>query len=72
VIGGVVAFISLTLANRIVPYVLAVAASSFIYIAVADLIPGLHKRPEFQRHVQQIVLIALGVTVISVAHAMLH
>ena len=72
VIGGVVAFYSLTLANRIVPYVLAVAASSFIYIAVADLIPGLHKRPEFSATVQQIVLIAFGVTVISVAHAMLH
>ncbi len=72
VIGGVVAFYSLTLANRIVPYVLAVAASSFIYIAVADLIPGLHKRPEFSATVQQIILIALGVTVISVAHAMLH
>jgi zinc and cadmium transporter len=72
VIGGVVAFYSLTLANRIVPYVLAVAASSFIYIAVADLIPGLHKRPEFSATMQQIVLIALGVTVISVAHAMLH
>ena len=72
VIGGVVAFYSLTLANRIVPYVLAVAASSFIYIAVADLIPGLHKRPEFSATMQQIVLIAFGVTVISVAHAMLH
>ena len=72
VIGGVVAFYSLTLANRIVPYVLAVAASSFIYIAVADLIPGLHKRPEFSATLQQIVLIALGVTVISMAHAMLH
>jgi len=72
VIGGVVAFYSLSLANRIVPYVLAVAASSFIYIAVADLIPGLHKRPELSATMQQIVLIALGVTVISVAHAMLH
>jgi len=72
VIGGVVAFYSLSLANRIVPYVLAVAASSFIYIAVADLIPGLHKRPELSATVQQIVLIALGVTVISVTHAMLH
>ena len=72
VIGGVVAFYSLTLANRIVPYVLAIAASSFIYIAVADLIPGLHKRPEFSATMQQIVLIAFGVTVISITHAMLH
>jgi len=72
VIGGVVAYFSLSLANAAVPYVLAIAASSFIYIAVADLIPGLHKRPELSATVQQIVLIALGVTVISVAHAMLH
>jgi zinc and cadmium transporter len=72
VIGGVVAYFSLSLANAAVPYVLAIAASSFIYIAVADLIPGLHKRPEFSATVQQIVLIAFGVTVISVAHTMLH
>ena len=72
VIGGVVAYFSLSLANAAVPYVLAIAASSFIYIAVADLIPGLHKRPELSATMQQIVLIALGVTVISVAHAMLH
>lgn len=72
VIGGVVAYFSLSLANAVVPYVLAIAASSFIYIAVADLIPGLHKRPEFSATVQQIVLIAFGVIVISVAHATLH
>jgi len=72
VIGGVVAYFSLSLANAAVPYVLAVAASSFISIAVADLIPGLHKRTELSATMQQIVLIALGVTVISVAHAMLH
>src|SRR4030065_287834 len=45
IVGGIVAYISLSFANEFVPYVLAVAASSFIYIAVADLIPGLHQRP---------------------------
>ena len=72
VIGGVVAYFSLSLANRAVPYVLAIAASSFIYIAVADLIPGLHKRPEFSATLQQIVLIALGIGVIAVMHTLLH
>ena len=72
IIGGIVAYFSLSLANQLVPYVLAVAASSFIYIAVADLIPGLHKRPEFSATVQQIVLIVLGVGVIFVAHSTLH
>ena len=72
IIGGVVAYFSLSLANQLVPYVLAIAASSFIYIAVADLIPGLHKRPEFSATVQQFVLIVLGVAVIYAAHSTLH
>jgi zinc and cadmium transporter len=72
VMGGVVAYFSLSLANQLVPYVLAVAASSFIYISVADLIPGLHKRPEFSATLQQIMLIACGIAVISIMQAMLH
>lgn len=72
IIGGVVAFFFLSLANILVPYVLAIAASSFIYIAVADLIPGLHKRPEFSATVQQMVLIGLGIIVIFATHSTLH
>lgn len=72
IIGGVVAWFSLSFAEQLVPYVLAVAASSFIYIAVADLIPGLHKRPELSATLQQIALIALGVGVIFLAHSTLH
>jgi zinc and cadmium transporter len=72
IVGGVVAYFSLSFAEQLVPYVLAVAASSFIYIAVADLIPGLHKRPEFSATVQQIALIVLGVAVIFLAHSTLH
>jgi zinc and cadmium transporter len=55
-----------------VPYILAIAASSFIYIAVADLIPGLHKRVEFRETLRQILLIVAGVVVIYFAHATLH
>lgn len=72
VVGGLAAYFSLSFANRLVPYVLAVAASSFIYIAVADLIPGLHKRPEFSATVQQVALIILGIIVISATHSTLH
>ncbi|HEY5682606.1 MAG TPA: ZIP family metal transporter [Sulfuricaulis sp.] len=72
IIGGVVAFFFLSLANLLVPYVLAIAASSFIYIAVADLIPGLHKRPEFSATVQQMALIGLGIFVIFATHSTLH
>ncbi len=55
-----------------VPYVLAVAASSFIYIAVADLIPGLHKRLEWRVTGQQLAFILAGVVLIYLAHGSLH
>ncbi len=72
VIGGVVAYASLSSVQAAVPYVLAVAASSFIYIAVADLIPGLHKRPEASAAAQQIALIGLGVALIYLMHSTVH
>jgi zinc and cadmium transporter len=72
VVGGVVAYFSLSFAQAAIPYVLAVAAASFIYIAVADLIPNLHKRPELRDTLQQVALILLGVGIIAVAHSSLH
>ena len=72
VLGGVLAYYSLSLAVPLLPYVLAVAASSFIYIAVADLIPGLHKRLELRATLEQLVLIGAGVLTIHFAHATLH
>lgn len=72
VFGGLLAYFSLQQAQQSIPYVLAVAASSFIYIAVADLIPSLHRRTHIKETMQQITLIILGVMVIYSAHSMLH
>ncbi|MGD8407928.1 MAG: ZIP family metal transporter, partial [Thiohalophilus sp.] len=72
IIGALLAYYSLADMQDALPYVLAIAASSFIYIAVADLIPGLHKRVEISATVQQILLILLGVLVIYLAHSTLH
>jgi len=72
VVGGVLAYFSLSSMQSIVPYVLAIAASSFIYIAVADLIPGLHKRVDPRATFEQLLLIGAGVLVIYLAHATLH
>lgn len=71
VVGGVLAYYSLSGMQLALPYILAVAASSFLYIAVADLIPGLHKRPEIADTGKQVVLIGLGVTLIYVTHIFL-
>jgi zinc and cadmium transporter len=72
VIGGMLAYYALSDLQPALPYVLAIAASSFIYIAVADLIPTLHQRIEVHATFQQIVLIAAGVLVIYFTHSTLH
>ncbi len=72
VLGAVLAYFTLSAADRIVPYVLAVAAASFIYIAVADLIPGLHKSPQPRATAQQLLLISCGVLLVFVGHLAAH
>ncbi|MDH5447058.1 MAG: ZIP family metal transporter [Gammaproteobacteria bacterium] len=71
-VGALLAYYSLSGMNQILPYVLAVAAASFIYVALSDLIPGLHKRTQMKATVQQVVLIVSGVLVIYLAHSTLH
>lgn len=72
IIGGVSAYFFLNESDVLVPYILAVAAASFIYIAVADLIPGLHRRTEITASLQQLVLIILGALLIFILHTGLH
>jgi zinc and cadmium transporter len=64
VIGGVIAYFALGAAMTVLPYAITLAAASFIYIAVADLIPGLHKRVDAESGMQQFALISLGVLLI--------
>ncbi|MEN6586738.1 MAG: ZIP family metal transporter [Sulfuricella sp.] len=70
-VGGVLAYIGLQSLQGLVPYFLGVAAASMIYVAVADLIPGLHKRPEIKATVQQVSLIALGIASIWLTEVLL-
>ncbi len=60
-VGGVLAYFALQSMQGVVPYFLGIAAASMIYVAVADLIPGLHKRPEIKATIQQVTLIGLGI-----------
>lgn len=60
-VGGVLAYTALSSMQERVPFILALAAASMIYVAVADLIPGLHKRAELRATVQQVALIGLGI-----------
>ncbi|MFA5922536.1 MAG: ZIP family metal transporter [Methylococcaceae bacterium] len=72
VLGGVLAYFSLENLHDSLPYFLALAASSFIYIAVADLIPSLHTKTDMKTSLQQIALIAAGVFLICSLHGIAH
>ncbi len=64
-VGGVLGYFVLQDMQSLVPYLLALAAASMIYVAVADLIPGLHKRTQMSDTVQQVVLIVSGVGTVA-------
>jgi zinc and cadmium transporter len=72
VLGGILAYYSLEDLHNSLPYFLALAASSFIYIAVADLIPSLHKKTDMKTSLQQIALIAAGVLLICSLNGIAH
>jgi zinc and cadmium transporter len=48
-----------------IPSLLALAAASLLYVAVADLIPGLHKRAQLRDTLEQVGLIVLGVATVG-------
>ena len=60
-VGALVALLALKLVPLLLPYCLALAAASFLYVAMADLIPGLHRGRTDAHSMRQILLIAAGV-----------
>ena len=60
-LGGLLGFWLVDQLQDYLPYFLVVASSSFIYIAVSDLIPQMHRRPHWAESLRQTILIACGV-----------
>jgi len=69
--GALGAYFALSDMQQALPTVLAIAAASLLYVAVADLIPSLHRRPEPIETAKQSLLIAAGIGVIAAVHALL-
>jgi zinc and cadmium transporter len=65
-VGALVAVLAFDTVPQILPYCLALAASSFLYVAMADLIPGLHRGRTDAGSMRQIVLIAAGIATMLV------
>jgi len=69
IVGGVAGYYGLRYFGEWEAGLLGVVAASMIYVAVADLIPGLHKRPELRDTLSQTLLIAAGIASIAVVRA---
>ncbi|WP_265942964.1 ZIP family metal transporter [Dechloromonas sp. A34] len=69
-VGAMLAYFALSGMQEWIPTLLGLAAASMIYVAVADLIPGLHKRTELRATIQQVLLICLGIASIAVVQTL--
>jgi zinc and cadmium transporter len=71
-VGGIIGFFVLQQAQGWVPYILVVAASSFLYISVADLMPQMHERVSLADAVPQLLLVGVGVALIYSVTTLMH
>jgi zinc and cadmium transporter len=72
VVGGVLGWWLLGSMEAIVPYMLMVAAGSFIYIAMSDLIPYVQHQSRVRDVMPQVSLIAAGVALVWALHDLAH
>lgn len=64
ILGGLTGYLFLSAITGLVPYFLAVAAGGLVYVAVADLMPELHKERKLSRVVAHTVSLFLGIALI--------
>jgi zinc and cadmium transporter len=70
IVSGVAAYFYMGAVKSLIPYVLAFSASSFLYIALADLIPEMHQKTKLKESIIQVLLIIVGVLIIYVVKQM--
>jgi zinc and cadmium transporter len=64
IVAGLAAYFFMDTVKTLIPYALAFSASSFLYIALADLIPEMHQKTKLRESVIQIVIVGFGVAII--------
>jgi zinc and cadmium transporter len=70
--GGVVGYFLVAQLHDYLPYFLAVAASSFLYVALADLIPQLQKKLSASETAAQIFWLGIGMGMVTMASSLTH
>ena len=71
-LGGLAGYALLDQLHGVLPYMLAIASSSFIYVALADLIPQLQKRLSSRETAAQIVWLMSGIALVSAVSLLAH
>ncbi|MDI6789962.1 MAG: ZIP family metal transporter [Thermodesulfobacteriota bacterium] len=66
--GALIAYFSLMQLRQFIPFILVLSASSFIYIAMADLIPATHKNVTWKTVLAELILILAGIGTIGLFH----
>lgn len=70
--GAVIAYFALSSIERLVPYVLAISAASFLYIAMSDLVPGLHRVISLRKASVQVAFIVGGILTMAAIRMIAH
>ncbi|MFZ2386638.1 MAG: ZIP family metal transporter, partial [Polaromonas sp.] len=71
-LGGVVGYGLVDQLLQYLPYFLIIASSSFVYVALADLIPQLQKRASAKETAAQIAWLAIGIGLVTLISGLVH
>ena len=71
-LGGLAGYFLLEQLHDWLPYFLVVASSSFVYVALADLIPQLQKRLSARETAIQIAMLLTGMGVVTLVSGLAH
>lgn len=71
-LGGVAGYFLIGQLHELLPYFLVIASSSFIYVALADLIPQLQKRLSAKETAAQVFWLLLGIVIVTVMSGAAH
>jgi zinc and cadmium transporter len=69
VLGGVTGYLLLDSYRMLVPYALLIAAASFVYIALSDLLPEIMRRKPLRESLPEVALVLFGVAVAGLIRA---
>ncbi len=72
VVGGIVGYLLVEQLQSLLPYLLVIASSSFIYVALADLIPQLQKRLSLRETAAQVAWLAVGIGLVTLVSGLGH